>query len=275
MRTRLLTITLAAVLAMLGAVAVLAYVHQANERAIAGLKTVNVIAAKGIISPRTSLGEAQREGLLTTETLPERSVPSQALRSTAGLAGLVFSAAVQPAQLVLRPMLVPATRTAAAQVLPIPTGMVAVTVQMCIPEAVADYITPGSYVAVFDTYAFGKGSQVQRGCTPNHQVTNSGSIVSPAIVDTRIVLTKTQVLAVGENPAAQGSSAGSTATVADPASSAPSVQGAVLVTLAVSQADAERLILIDEVGLPYMALLGPTSKTTFDNPATPSTLFHP
>ncbi len=267
MRSRLLAIVLAAVLALAGAAAVLAYVRQANERAIAGLKTVDVIAAKGTISPRTSLGEAQREGLLTTETLPESSVPGDALRSTAGLSGLVFSATVQPAQLLLRPMLVPATQAAAASVLPIPTGMVAVTVQMCVQEAVADYITAGSDVAVFDTYVTGKASPPGRTC----DVAHTG--INPALMATRIVLTRASVLAVGVSPAATGTSAGSASTVTDPTST--SVSGSVLVTLAVDQADAERLMSIDELGLPYMALLTPASKTSFDNPANLTPVFQP
>jgi pilus assembly protein CpaB len=261
----LLAIVLAALLAVFGAVAVLAYVRQANERAITGLKTVDVIAAKGTISPRTSLGEAQREGLLTTEALPESSVPGDALRSIAGLSGLVFSATVQPAQLLLRPMLVPATQSTAASVLPIPTGMVAVTVQMCVQEAVADYITAGSYVAVFDTYVTGKVPPASRTCDVAHQG------YPPPNMATRIVLRRASVLAVGANPAATGTSAGSGSTLTDPTST--DVQGSVLVTLAVDQADAERLISIDELGLPYMALLTPSSKTSFD--ANPPNVIQP
>ena len=33
--------------------------------------------------------------------------------------------------------------------------------------------------------------------------------------------------------------------------------------------------MIDELGLPYMALLGPTSKTEFDGPANLTPLFRP
>ena len=37
--------------------------------------------------------------------------------------------------------------------LPIPSGMVAVTIKLCLPEAVAGNIKAGSQVEVFDTYA--------------------------------------------------------------------------------------------------------------------------
>lgn len=253
MRSRLLIIVLAAVLALAGAVAVLAYARQANERAIAGLKTIDVIAAKGTISPRTSLGEAQREGLLTTETLPESSVPGDALRSTAGLSGLVFSATVQPAQLLLRPMLVPATQSTAASVLPIPTGMVAVTVQMCVAESAAGYVTAGSEVMVFQTVPTSLKVSLQRSCQITHNAFPAGGAV------TNVVLPRVLVLSVAQ-AGAQSTSSGTSSVLADPASSASALStGVVAVTFAVHPGtEAEELIQAAQVELPYLALIPPT-----------------
>lgn len=250
MRTRLLTITLAIVLAVAGAVAVLAYARHANERAIAGLTTVNVIAAKETISARTSLVEAEREGLLTKETLPANSVPTEALRSTAGLAGLVFSATVQPAQLVLRPMLVPPAQNTAANVLPTPKGMVEVTVQMCVAESLVGYLTPGSDVNVYATAPTSLKFNVQRSCQTNHNAVPQGGAV------TWLVLPKVLVLSVQ----AQGTSSATSSVVADPPSSASSElsTGSVAVTFAVHPGtEADQLIQAADVYLPYLALIPP------------------
>jgi hypothetical protein len=46
-----------------------------------------------------------------------------------------------------------------------------------------------------------------------------------------------------------------------------------MVTLGVNQADAERLITLDSSGLTYLALLTPSSVTSFDN--TLPSLFQP
>ena len=73
MKSRLLTITLAAVLALLGAVAVLAYVRQANNRAVAGQKAETVIVASGAITAGTSLSEAKVKNELAYETVPASS----------------------------------------------------------------------------------------------------------------------------------------------------------------------------------------------------------
>jgi pilus assembly protein CpaB len=275
LKRRTLTVALAGVLALLGAVAVLAYARQANSRAVAGMKAETVLWATHAIPRGTSLRTAQQERLLTTEQVPVASLSTAPVHSvTAANEHLVMSADAAAGQVLLQNMLVPAASVTASGSFSIPTGMVAVTVQMCVSEAVAGFITAGSDVAVFDTYANGKGSQVQRSCDLTHTVINSGAITSPALVDTHIVLTKAVVLAVGESSAAQGTSAGSASTVTDPSTSS-AAQGSVLVTLAVNQADAERLILIDELGLPYMALLGPTSKTAIDSPANPVYLFRP
>jgi pilus assembly protein CpaB len=264
-KRRVLTVVVAVLLAAVGTLAVLAYVHQANNRAVEGLRVVNVVVAQSEIPSGTAAGQALHDGSLGTEKLPVASVPAGAVHSiTPALAGLVTNATVQPGQLLLRPMLVPATQVTGGGVA-IPRGLMAVAVQLCVPEAVAGYVTPGSYVAVFDTQGGGGSAQLQRTCDTGHQATAS---------QTRIVLLKAEVLSVGQAPAsAQSSSSGGTATAVDgPASSASSQQGVVLVTLALTQADAERLISIAETGLPYLALLTSNSKTGF---APPPPLFQP
>jgi len=253
-KRRVLTVVVAVLLAAVGTLAVLAYVHQANNRAVAGLKTMTVVVAQSTVPSGTPAGQAVREGLLGTQKLPASSVPANAVREVIpSLAGLVTSATIQPGQLLLRPMLV-----AAAQVtggVAIPKGLIAVTVQLCLPEAVAGYVTAGSEVAVFDTY----GGALQRTCDVDH--TEAG----PAGVQTRIVLTKAEVLSVGQAPASSSSDGASTA-VDGPNSSASSQQGVVLVTLALSQPDAERVIQDAETGLPYLGLLTPSSQTSFAAP---------
>ncbi len=263
MRTRLVTITLAAVLAVVGIVAVLAYVRQANERAVNGLKAETVMVAAGAIRAGTSLSTAQQEHLLSTEKVPDSSLTTQAVQSvTAANGHLVVSGAVAKGQVLLVNMLTSSQGSTGGSGFDIPAGMVAVSVAMCVEEAVADYVTPGSNVAVFDTFT-GSSTILSRSCGTDHQVATVGQQAS-----TELILQKAEVLAVGPNPGGQGASDGSSATVAtDPsASSSSSALDEVLVTLAVDPADAERLILMDELGLPYMALLGPDSNVGLTPP---------
>ena len=65
MKRRFLTIVLAGLLAVLGAVAILAYVHQADKRAIAGDVPVTVLEAVKPIPAGTPLGAAWSQKWLT------------------------------------------------------------------------------------------------------------------------------------------------------------------------------------------------------------------
>lgn len=267
MKRRILTVALAVLLAVLGSAGVLAYVHQADARALAGMKAVTVLVAQQEIPSGTSASSALQQELLNSQRLPASSVPSDALRSiTPGLGGLVMSANVAPGQLLLRPMLVTAAQAAATGGIAIPKGMVAVTIALCPPEAVAGYIHPGSEVAVFDTYST-KSLNVQESCGQSHQAQATGA------VHTRIVLPRVEILSVGSGPAAGGSSAASTTSSGGQPGYGGTTQGEVLVTLAADQANAERLILLNQTGLPYLALLTSTSQTNFDTTVDP--LFQP
>jgi Flp pilus assembly protein CpaB len=194
-----------------------------------------------------------------TETLPRNSVPAGptgALLSdqTAGLSNLVFSSTVQAGQLVLRPMLVSSARSTAASVLTIPTGDVAITVQMCDQEAVAGYVTAGSEIMVYETYPNSVQVNLERGCTPQHNA------LPPPASTTQIVLPKVLVLAVAQAQSGVQSSSPASAVVEDPINSvAQSLSsGTVDVTVAVSPTNGIKLIHDAEVYLPYFALLPST-----------------
>jgi pilus assembly protein CpaB len=219
------------------------------------MRSVSALVAQGQIPAGTSADSAQQGGLLRSETLPASSVPLNAVRSiTPALGSLVMSAQVQPGQLLLRPMLVTAAQATGGVALP--AGMIAVSVNLCLPEAVAENITAGSEVEVLDTIAPGSSAlTAQPNCTGPHQQQAKGH------PRTLVVLPRVQVLSVG--PAAGAGHATSSTNTSgfarstDPQSSSSSSAqpGNVLVTLAVTQAAALRLIQITEAGLPYLALL--------------------
>jgi pilus assembly protein CpaB len=262
LKSRVLTIVVALVLAVLGTGGVLVYVHGADRRAVAGMKAVSVLVAQHHIPGGTSAADAQQAGMLGSETLPAESVPQNALRSLAGgLGSLVLSSDVQPGQVLLRPMLVTAAEVKSG--LAIPKGMVAVSIQVCLVQAVAGNIAAGSEVAVFDTYTT-KSINVQQSCGTSQQSKITGT------AHTRIVLTRALVVSVGQAASVQTtqSGIGSSST-----SSASSQNSALMLTLAVSQADAERLIILQQAGLPYLALVTSASQTHFDT--TPAPLFQP
>jgi pilus assembly protein CpaB len=251
---RILTIIVAIVLAVIGTGAVMIYVKKADQRALAGQKAVSVLVATQQVPAGTTAGAALRDGYLQAQNLPSESVPTDAVRSIGpAISGLVLSGNLPSGQLLLRPMLV--TKTVAATGLAIPTGKVALTVQMCLQKAVAGYVRPGSQIAVFNTSFKGKqgtGDSWQSGVTNIH---------------TRLVLTNVPVLAVGS--ASTGTTSATTTTTgvfsqSNSSSTSSSASTTLMVTVAVSQADAERLIHLAEAGIPYMALVTAFSGTKPD-----------
>ncbi len=254
MTRRILTIALAIVVAMIGVVIVLIYVKGADQRAIAGQQAVTVLVATQQVPAGTTAGTALSEGLISAEREPAHSVPSDALASiTPALRGLVFSSTLPSGQLLLRPILVTAVQAATG--LPIPSGKVAVAIQMCVQKAVAGYIQAGSQIAIFNTFYKAPAGSVTASCAGDTFSKGATSI------HTRLVLNDVQVLAVGQ-AGAGGSQA--TATGAFSQSSSTASQTTVMVTVAVDQQDAERLIELAEAYLPYMALETSASDTAPD-----------
>ena len=140
----------------------------------------------------------------------------------------------------------------------IPAGQMAVTVEVCLAEDVAGYVRVGSRVALFDTYVTSQNQSLQASCGGGNVTHQAQNITT---VHTRVVLTNVAVLSVSANPASQSTTGGTI--LAGNASSSPS-QGIVYVTVAVSQAQAERLILTAEAGLPYLALVTDPSAAKVD-----------
>lgn len=289
MRRRIGIVIVAIALAIVGTVAVLAYVRQADQRALAGQKGVTVLVAADQIPAGTSAGTAMQDGLLTGKVFPASSVPSDAVTSVGpGLSDLVLSAALAPGELLTRSLLVTSVQSASG--LAVPRGMIAVTLQLCLPQTVAGNIHAGSRVAVFDTYP-AVGTLSVAACSWTYQQGtgnsgNSGGTGSTGTagsagsagnnVRTRLVLSDVQVLAVGQAGAVSGTNSGSGLNSGLSGSTAPPVvttQGTELVTFAVSQADAERLIDLTVGGLPYLAIVTPNSGTAPDTRLNP--LFNP
>jgi len=258
---RILTIILAIVLAVVGTGAVLIYAKGADQRALNRLKAVSVLVATQRIPAGTSAGTALSNGMLSKQKLPASSVPADAVRSlTPALKPLVMSSSIAAGELLLLPALV--TAVASTSGVAIPAGMMAVTIAMCVPEAVARFVYPGAEVAVFDTVLKSGSAQWTCGSKPV-QLTDKTRTV------TRIVLTRVKVLAVNEaapvNSAGQVTSTAFGQSTSSSSSTDQGYQNEVMVTLAVNQIDAERVINLADAGLPYLALLTKSSVTGPDS----------
>jgi pilus assembly protein CpaB len=247
MTRRIVTFVVAVLLAAIGAVGVLDYVHQADQRALNGMQAGTAYVAREQIPAGISAATAVDDHYLVSEQFPAASIPADAVRAiTSSQSDLVLTSALAAGQFLLSPMLGASTATTSA--LPIPSGKVAITLGFCVQQAVANYIAPGAYIAIFNTFV--NGTPVTGAC---------GEVgASASTPHTRLVLANVQVLAVGEGTATAPSSVSATAdgptSSSSSSSSSSSGGGTIYLTLAVSQTDAELLIELEETGSPYLAL---------------------
>jgi pilus assembly protein CpaB len=233
---------------------------------VAGQQAVTVLVVDKAIPSGTTAGEVKSK--LRKETLPASSVASDALAEiSADQEDLVTSADLRPGQLLLRSMLVSEEQGSGA--LTIPEGKVAVTITLCSPEAVAGNVRVGSEVAVFGTLVTGGTGDVtgQPNCTGQHK-----QQIGKGIGNTRVVIPKVRVLSIGpaQPPAPKDDSTASDTTNTTLSQGTATPQNDLtLVTFAVNQDDAERLILLTQTGLPYLALLGPSAQIEPDDHLVP------
>jgi Flp pilus assembly protein CpaB len=250
MSRRITAISAALVLALLGTLLVVVYVGRADARALDGVKTVTVLVAKEPLKKGQTVKSAKDAGLITSEVLPRKAVPATALAELQPAdEPLVFASDVTKGEILSRPRLV--AKVEAPDRLVIPAGKMAVTVALGDPARVANFVTVGSDIAVFDSYNVFEGNQ-GGSWTPSGDHLQDEFERNKA---TRLLLPRVKVLAVGDSFTPEQPEK---AEEEDDAALGALPVGdvtATLITVAVDQREAEKLIHGTQTGTLYLGLL--------------------
>ena len=166
----------------------------------------------------------------------------------------VASADIAAGQILLRPMF--GETVAVTGVLAIPKGKIAITVSMSSDADVAGFVVPQSEVAVFVTAPL---------TAANGSANKSTAYGSSATV-TRMLLPRVSVIATSQAAPTDLNGA---------KSSNASSGGSVLVTLALTQQQAEQVILGHAAGQLYLGLLSASSVTGPDDGVINAGVFKP
>jgi pilus assembly protein CpaB len=228
-RTFLLIAALA--VAAVGTTMVFLYVNGVNDRALADQQPVQILVATAPIAAGTSAAEAQSAGALEKRKLSRASVAPGALSDITPIADKVALAPIFVGEQIIEAKFGQPGNTSN---LPIPEGKLAVSVQLADPARVAGFVSPGSEVAIFLTIEGGSGSG------PKSEVT-------------RVLLPKVQVIATGATTVV------STTTTAEGQTQTEELPKALL-TLAVSQSEAQKVVYGSQHGQMYFGLLTEDSK---------------
>lgn len=235
MKSRILAAIAAIVLAGIGAFLVFSYAQGADTRAMQELEPIDTLVVTERVPAGTPV-EALAESL-TVKTLPSANVPSSALLTLEGTAGLVTAADLVPGEPLVTERLVDPSELQAPGSVPVPEGLQEVTFALDPQRVVGGKITAGDTVGIFGSF-------------------DSGALsADPSQPTTQQVFHKVLVTSV------QRAEASSEEAV--DAEVLPS--GTMLVTVAVSDEDATKLVFVGEFGRMWLTK-EPSTATEGDSP---------
>jgi pilus assembly protein CpaB len=221
-RRRLLLI-LAVFVAVIGTALVFLYVQGADKRASNQYDTVSVLKATQNIAAGESYDAALAAGKISAQPVPQNQLNQGYEVDATALKGKVAAVPIFTGQQVISSQFGDQVQATASS-LPIPKGMIAISVNLTDPDRVAGNVQNGSQVAIFVTGTLQAGA--------------GGASTGEASDSTRLLLPKVTVLNVGspQPPAAAADSA-------DSANASTETLPRTLLTLAVTQKEAQKIIL--------------------------------
>jgi pilus assembly protein CpaB len=218
-RRRILLVA-AVLVAALGGLLVFLYVQGADSRAEDRFDTVEVLKATAIIEPGETIEDAQAAGKLTLAGVGQDQLLNGYQTDTAAIAGTQAMQTIYPGEQIVADKF-GAGGAAATSALQIPDDKIAISVNLTDPSRVAGFVNPGSEVAIFV-------SGTLEGTTAD------GAAASQNI--TRLLLPRVTVIGVGNTTPI------STTTTDETGASTTEQLPRTLLTLSLSQRDAEKVL---------------------------------
>jgi pilus assembly protein CpaB len=238
MNRRKILLLLAAMIAALGTLLVFLYVQAADDRASDKFESVEVLVATQNIEQGETFDEAS--GKFALEEVPENSVLDGAQTTLDGLEGLVALTPIYSGEQIISAKW-GGSVDITSSVLAIPEDKVAASVNLTDPARVAGFVNPGSEVAILISVEEGRY--------------------------TRTLLNRVTVLGVGST------STISTTKKTETGESTTAEIPQTLMTIAVSQKEAEKIFWGAQFGELSFALVTEDSKLTKTQPVTEPNLF--
>jgi pilus assembly protein CpaB len=245
MNRRKVLLLVAAVIAALGTALVFVYVQGADSRADAQYGAVQVLRATKQISPGETVAAAQAAGKIQISTVARKDLLPDALSGLEPISDKVATAAIYPNEQIVSSKF---GATGSSTSLTMPKGKLAISVQLSDPQRVAGFLTPGDKVAIFmsGTESGDGGAQF-----------------------TRMLISNVQVVATGATTAVSASADPN----ADPAAAPVEQVPTTLLTVAVTQSEAERVLYADQNGDLAFGLLNNDSQVAASGGVTSANLF--
>ena len=256
------------VLAAVGTWVLVQYVNGADERALEGVETVDVLVVADTIPQGSSIQDVSTR--VVRQSVPVSAQAAGSLDSLSGLDGTVTAVALVPGEQVIASRFITPQQAAEAQEFQIPDELLAVTVSLAPDRALGGELTPGDLVAVIATFAPFEINGVEPSeidpdaeepvtleelpQTPN----TSGIIVHKAIV-TNVQVEQLPAETTTETAEAQGVELAPT--------------GNLLVTIATEAPYIEKIVFTAEWGRMWLAIEGELAAEEFDQVQTRNLIY--
>lgn len=233
MARRSVLLIVAVLIALIGTALIVLYVQGIDKRAAAGQELVEVLVATEALESGESVSAAQEAGKFDTKEVRRDDVVEGALSSTSSISDLVATGAIYPGEQLIAKKFGTLGDSAS---LVIPEDKMAISVELTDWERVAGFVNPGNEVAIFGT------ALAPVRIAPSGDETKLGDW-------TRVVLPRVQVVGVGTT------SVTSRTTRSDDGEQVVEEVPKTILTLAVDQVEAEKLIHADRTTEVTFALL--------------------
>lgn len=240
MDRRKVLLLVAAVIAALGTLLVFLYVTGADNRADQRYKAVTVLKAVKQIDPGETAEAAQAAGKIETAAVSQQDLLTGAINGLDPIAGKVAVSTIYPGEQIVSTKFGAAGAATAASALTIPKGKIAISISLGDPARVAGFVNPGNKVAMFYT---------------------GGSA-------TRLLLPSVEVIGAGTTTMTP-----TTTTTATDGTQSVEQLPKTLLTLALSQRDAEKVIFASQAGQLSFGLLNDDSQVGPSQGVTSASLF--
>jgi pilus assembly protein CpaB len=224
MDRRRILLVVAVIVALLGTALVFLYVRGADQRAESRFETVEVLRAVQPIAAGETIDDAAASGKLQLQPVAQDYLLAGYQTSIEDLSGSVATVPILPGEQIVADKFGSQIETAPSA-LTLPKGQLAISVSLSDTARVAGFINPGSEVAIF-----------LNGTDPSGQTYS------------RLLLDKVQVIAVGSTTTTQ------TTTTTPEGTETVEQLPKTLMTLALDQPDAERVLFAQGAGELVFAL---------------------
>ncbi len=238
MKRRIIGVVAAVLLAAIGTAFLVIYVRSAEERALAGQETVEVLVVTGDVArgtPATDLA-----GLVTTERVPAKVRAEGGVSSLDQLDGQVASVDLVAGEQVVTSRFAEPAELETRRAIDIPEGLQGITISIAPQRALGGEIRPGDTVGFFASFSFDDEEIV----TEDEEQLRRQISETTKIILHKLLVTNVQV---EQLPQAAGEE--------DVERTGPALAptGNLLITLAVDVAQAERIVFSAEYGTIWLS----------------------